>query len=271
MLTKTQVIPATSYDRAPAPRSSHWTLWGQWIAVLTMSADHAARFLFREAAFADGVTITVGRIAFPVFAGMVAWHALYNTRSLRRYIGRILLIAIAAQPLVMWLNGYPHIAYLNICFTLALGLGVARWGQHWYRVFREGRRSMALLFIEALAMGLGVLVVSSFFEYGQAGVLLVPLYMLSFHTLRKAMAEQGIIKIAGACGAILMTALIASLANINPVSTLVATMTALGIIVLAAGPRVPIQKPRLCLPRSVWLAWYPVHFAVLALIVHIIG
>ena len=107
-----------------APPCSGWTEWGKWLALITMTLDHVARYLLVPAGHDQALWVmdTAGRIAFPLFAAMVAWHALYDTSRHWRYTRRLLIIGLVAQLPFMLLTGG---LVLNVCFTLALGLMLA--------------------------------------------------------------------------------------------------------------------------------------------------
>ena len=82
-----------------APPCSGWTEWGKWLALITMTLDHVARYLLVPAGHDQALWVmdTAGRIAFPLFAAMVAWHALYDTSRHWRYTRRLLIIGLVAQ------------------------------------------------------------------------------------------------------------------------------------------------------------------------------
>ena len=64
--------------------SSHWTAWGQWLALFTMTVDHLTRYVLPGDWDLSWAGSSIGRIAFPLFAAMVAWHGLFNTRNKKR-------------------------------------------------------------------------------------------------------------------------------------------------------------------------------------------
>lgn len=89
------------------------------IAILSMLVDHCAYFLM------DGNTLTyeamrcVGRIAFPVFAFLIA-EGFTHTRNRKKYFGQLLAFAVVSE--IPWhlLNGADGTH--NVMFTLALGV-----------------------------------------------------------------------------------------------------------------------------------------------------
>lgn len=84
------------------------------IAAITMFLDHMGLLLFPQSLFLR----MVGRIAFPIFAFMIAEGCFY-TRNRRRYLGLILALAIVCQAVYFFFNGSM---YLNILFTFSLSI-----------------------------------------------------------------------------------------------------------------------------------------------------
>lgn len=88
------------------------------IAILSMVIDHCAYFLM------DGNTLTyevmrcVGRIAFPVFAFLIA-EGFTHTRNKKKYFRQLLAFAIISEIPWYLLNGADGTH--NVMFTLALG------------------------------------------------------------------------------------------------------------------------------------------------------
>lgn len=101
----------------------------KWLALIAMTVDHV------NAALLDRTSETmtlIGRIAFPVFVFAAAFGAL-RTRSPTRYLRRLLLCALAAQPFFWWALGTPW-WYLNTVFTLLWGVAAVlawRGGLYW--------------------------------------------------------------------------------------------------------------------------------------------
>jgi len=89
------------------------------IAVLSMVADHCAFFFLSHGTQAYEVMRCFGRIAFPVFAFLIA-EGFHHTHSRKKYF--LTLLGFAAISEIPWLllNGYcgGH----NVMFTLAVGV-----------------------------------------------------------------------------------------------------------------------------------------------------
>ncbi|MEQ5802984.1 TraX family protein [Halomonas sp. H10-9-1] len=140
-----QVSVASRAVAAMHRPSSTWTGWGQWLALITMTVDHLTRYALPDGWELGWAGSSIGRIAFPLFAAMVAWHGLFNTRNPLRYARRILVIGLVAQlpymlmpraadgliprvplgmPRRLWLGWYPgHFAALALWLGFVGGLG----------------------------------------------------------------------------------------------------------------------------------------------------
>ena len=95
------------------------TSWIKYIAIAAMLCDHIGLFLFPDITFLRDI----GRIAFPLFAWLIA-NGAYHTKDIRKYLSRLLLFAFISQIPFTLANqeiGSP-LFYLNIFFTLFLGL-----------------------------------------------------------------------------------------------------------------------------------------------------
>ena len=137
------------------------------IAIISMMADHCAYYLMEEDTLLYGAMRCFGRIAFPVFAFLVA-EGFRHTRNRMRYF--LLLLGFAIVSEVPWylLNGTDGTH--NVMFTLALGvvaLGVfERLREH--RVICCG----TIMLIMWLATWLGV-------DYEWRGILMIAVFYLS--------------------------------------------------------------------------------------------
>lgn len=220
--------------------SNAWIPWAQWLALITMTAEHIARFVLPEEwGIAPWATL-LGRIALPLFAGMVAWHAVYNTRNPLRYARRLLIIGLVAQlPYMLALD----LLRLNICFTLAAGLGLSLLVESAYK-----SRQNALL--AALALLLAILI-APYVEYGLPGLLLIPAYVLAFRCPDRLFSSAPLL---------LFAYLINDIWLFSAVSLLVSTL----LLAINAGllRQIGHVTP---MPRRLWLAWYPLHLSLIAL------
>ncbi|WP_431025023.1 TraX family protein [Halomonas sp. H5] len=132
-----------------------WLPSVQATALGTMLLDHLCAWLI-TGPWPDLLRITLGRLALPMFAFMVAWHVLHTAQPLR-YAHRILLIALIAQAPFMALHAQP---LGNICFTLAAAA---------YLIAGLRRRDPWPLLLAAVL----ALVIIGHVEYGIVGLALV--------------------------------------------------------------------------------------------------
>ena len=108
---------STSYPFKMLPLLSGSAL--KIIAVLSMVTDHCVYYLLDESSVAYEVMRCFGRIAFPVFAFLVA-EGFAHTRNRMRYFLFLLLFAVVSEVPWQLLNGADGTH--NVMFTLALGV-----------------------------------------------------------------------------------------------------------------------------------------------------
>lgn len=89
------------------------------IAVLSMVADHSAYYLMEHGMFIYEVMRCFGRIAFPVFAFLIA-EGFRHTRNRMKYFLQLLVFAVISELPWYLLNGADGTH--NVLFTLALGV-----------------------------------------------------------------------------------------------------------------------------------------------------
>lgn len=108
---------STSYPLKMFPLLSGSAL--KIIAVVSMVIDHCAYYLMDGNTMAYDVMRCFGRIAFPVFAFLVA-EGFAHTRNRMRYFISLLLFAAVSEVPWYLLNGADGTH--NVMFTLALGV-----------------------------------------------------------------------------------------------------------------------------------------------------
>lgn len=87
------------------------------IAACAMLIDHTAHMFFPTAIYMR----CLGRIAFPIFAFMVA-EGYLRTRSVEKYMIRMLIFAVIAQAPYSIMLKSVGVFQINVIFTLLLGL-----------------------------------------------------------------------------------------------------------------------------------------------------
>lgn len=110
-------IGSTSYLPEPLPLLSGSAL--KIIAVVSMVIDHYAYYLMDGNTMAYEVMRCFGRIAFPVFAFLVA-EGFAHTRNRMRYFLSLMLFAVVSEVPWYLLNGADGTH--NVMFTLVLGV-----------------------------------------------------------------------------------------------------------------------------------------------------
>ncbi len=143
------------------------------IAILSMVADHCAYFLMEPDAPFYSVLRSFGRIAFPVFAFLVA-EGFAHSHNRMRYFLILILAGIVSEIPWYLLNGADGTH--NVMFTLALGVSALA---VFDRLCEHGPLSFAgVLAVAALAWWLGT-------DYDWRGVLMIFLfYILRHGTIR---------------------------------------------------------------------------------------
>lgn len=242
---------------------STWTGWGQWLALATMTIDHLTRYVLPTGWELDWAGSSLGRIAFPLFAAMVAWHGLFNTRNPQRYARRILVIGLAAQLPYMLMPRASDAFILNVCFTLALGLAWGAWLRELLARHRSGNLDSVWLGA-GLAATLAVwYLLGDWVEYGHRGLLLVPLFMLAMYHLHTAGGT--LLERLQAVTLAVPLLIVAGLMNSSDMAKSFTVATCLVVLWLAAGAHRLTPGVPAAMPRRLWLAWYPGHFMLIAL------
>ena len=177
----TSLKPASvSVSMPPAGNLSTGTL--KLIALFFMVIDHLGAVVFTSV---PEMRI-LGRIAFPLYCWCLV-VGMHYTRSVPKYLGRILLTGILVQPLYAWVMNHmvdaPNLflsfflSKPSVFFTLFLGLA-AVWG------IRE-KKALSHIWAPVMALIL-VTVINS--DYGWKGVLFIVL-LYACRTSRSAIAS----------------------------------------------------------------------------------
>jgi hypothetical protein len=97
-------------------------------ALVAMVIDHANKYALEHA---YPMMEQIGRLAFPLFALVIAANLHWNTADAQRYFMRLAVWGVASQAIYTWATGRTE---LNILLTLAIGvqlvLAVAALRQH---------------------------------------------------------------------------------------------------------------------------------------------
>lgn len=139
------------------------------LAIVLMTVDHAS-----VAFLGQRVTVLrlIGRIAFPIFAFMIAEGA-KRTKSREKYMFRLLIFAVVSEVPFDWFIGSVafDLSYQNVYFTLLFGL-FSIWC---YELFKEKKLGfLAVITLVISASGAAFLNA----DYGATGVISIFLFYL---------------------------------------------------------------------------------------------
>jgi hypothetical protein len=147
------------------------------IAIIAMVIDHIGLFFFPQILLFR----IVGRLAFPLFAWLIA-NGAYYSKNIKKYLTRLFFFALVAQIPFIIINRLidPSFWALNVLFTLFLGLSTI----FLIKKSKNVVNTCLLILLNAL--------IASFFnaEYGAMGVLAVVVFYLFFNNFKKAIMLQ---------------------------------------------------------------------------------
>lgn len=185
-------------------------------------------------------THLVGRIAFPLFAWIIASRLALRPDLAMTYVRRLVPWALISQP-VFWFAGREWYEP-NILFELLAGVLVVA------AISKFGRT------LKAVAIALALASVGWFFDYGPAGVLSIAAIYLA--TQRNVIAGLAVL---GAVGVLV------NLPVTDAASAAFCTAALAAILVALLSLRAPPDLlPRL--PTLFFYAFYPLHLLVFAII-----
>jgi hypothetical protein len=150
------------------------------IAIVTMIIDHLGLFFFPQYL----IFRMIGRIAFPLFAWLIA-NGAYHTHDIGKYLRRLYLFALISQIPFLFPNRLidPQFSDLNVLCTLFFGL-------------------LAIIFIQRTKNWVHWLVITAVFasfaqllqtDYGAFGVGVVVLFYVFFNDFKKLVISQFIL------------------------------------------------------------------------------
>ena len=135
----------------------------KYIGLLSMTLDHVGVLFFKY----EVVFRMFGRLAFPLFAFVLVYNYLYNTKNKEAYIKRIAIAAVLFEPIHHAVfNAYS--AGLNIFFLFALALSVIYVFELVIKDKRIVIKKAIFLFVYA---GIAIFA-STYTEYYMSGLLL---------------------------------------------------------------------------------------------------
>ncbi len=215
------------------------------IACITMFIDHL-RFINHEL---NIPCIYVGRFAFPIFAFLIS-QGYIHTKNKKLYLGRLFAFAIISQ-LPAYFLFTPNFFYLNVYFTLALGLLCI--------LLVDKMHSKYLSYILVFAIAILAEVLGC--DYGAIGVLMILTFYLTRNNKLYTSIAESILIIVSFSRKFVSYALTYN--NIIYFSIqLVCTILSLSIIALYNGKRGKYNKK----VKMFFYWFYPVHLTVFCIL-----
>ncbi len=107
----------------------------KWIAIVTMTIDHIGGYLLSDGSVLQLVFRSIGRIAYPLFALMIA-EGYRHSHDVGKYLLRLLLAALAVETgmaILYFATGVNYLMTVNVFWPLVFGLasliliGQKRW------------------------------------------------------------------------------------------------------------------------------------------------
>jgi hypothetical protein len=140
------------------------------LAIFLMIVDHIGLFFFPNLI----IFRVIGRLSFPLFAFLIANGAIY-TKNINSYLKRLFIFALISQiPFYFANNAIGQEWYLNVLFTLFLGLFAIK-------IIKETKDKRIWL-LAVLLMCFFAIVFKT--DYQAEGVLSIVLFYLFFNNLR---------------------------------------------------------------------------------------
>ena len=123
----------------------------------------------------------VGRLAFPLFAWLIA-NGAYYSKNTKIYLARLFLFAVVAQIPFILINRLIDPAFweLNVLFTLFLGLAAIV-------LMRRSKNNFTSVLIVILSAVLAEILNT---DYGALGVLAIVVFYVSFKDIKKMIILQ---------------------------------------------------------------------------------
>lgn len=160
------------------------------IAMLAMLFDHIGKVLLPQ----YSILQIIGRLAFPIFAFMIA-EGCYYTRNKIRYFLSVFLLGAGCQAVyIIWEKSF----YMNILLTFSLSI-IFIFSLENYKKTKEKRIRILMLFtvstVLLIAVMLPVILIDQGFiiDYGVCGVLLPVAIFYAPDKLRKLIYTAGIL------------------------------------------------------------------------------
>ena len=205
------------------------------IAITAMVIDHVGLVFFPHILLLR----IVGRLAFPLFAWLIA-NGAYYSKNTKIYLTRLFLFAVVAQIPFIFSNRLidPSFWELNVLFTLFLGLAAIV-------LMRKVQNSFTSVLIVVISALLAEVLNT---DYGALGVLAIVVFYLSFKDIKKM---------------IILQICLFTLFSVIPIGVIALARVANPVVSTLSVTLCPLTWMRVCFKMSVAI---PSNFVVLNLI-----
>jgi len=141
----------------------------KWIAIITMVIDHYSKIVLGE----NYILESIGRIAMPIFAFLIAHNYLFFTKNKEKYIGRLFFFALISQPVYSYVF---ESSTLNILFTLLFGV----LNIYVYEKIKEKTKKNLEILISYAFVNLLTILIGFFVDYAFFGIYIVVFSYFAF-------------------------------------------------------------------------------------------
>jgi hypothetical protein len=147
------------------------------IAITAMVIDHVGLFFFPQILLLR----IIGRLAFPLFAWLIA-NGAYYSKNINMYLIRLFLFAVIAQIPFFLANRLiePSFWELNVLFTLFLGLAAIV-------LMRKSKHRFTAILVVLISALLAEILNT---DYGALGVLAIVIFYVYFKDMKKMIILQ---------------------------------------------------------------------------------
>lgn len=106
-----------THDAPPVTLTAAQQTTLKWLAMLSMLADHANKLLLAESSLP---LAWFGRLAFPLFAFLMAYNLSVRSVPARKYLAPLAVFGLISQPIYAWVWGTWRLSILATLFLAAL-------------------------------------------------------------------------------------------------------------------------------------------------------
>lgn len=111
-------ISDASYSLAGPVLKSHQIEALKWVAIISMTVGHLAYAVAAQ----NTIYFYISRVAYPLFAFLLVYNYMHNTKDSANYFLRIFILSLISELPYQYLFGRENIYLANILATIGFGL-----------------------------------------------------------------------------------------------------------------------------------------------------